>query len=113
VARTPSTEESAVAKRPSSNKFLWSIREELFADGFEDELIAAYAPRGQAVCWGGGPAVDNVDDGVFVAIDAGSHQTCGVTAEGEVRCWGLDSETGKFFHESVKRGRDAQSLRMP
>src|SRR5512139_2139786 len=31
-------------------KFLWSIRAELFSDGFEDELIAAYAPRGQEPC---------------------------------------------------------------
>lgn len=30
--------------------FLWSIREELFEDAFEDELIAAYAPRGQEPC---------------------------------------------------------------
>lgn len=31
-------------------RFLWEIREELFAEGFEDELIASYAPRGQAPC---------------------------------------------------------------
>jgi hypothetical protein len=30
--------------------FLWSIREELFDDKFQDELIAAYAPRGQEPC---------------------------------------------------------------
>lgn len=30
--------------------FLWSIREELFADAFQDELIAAYDPRGQEPC---------------------------------------------------------------
>jgi len=30
--------------------FLWSIREELFDDEFQDELIAAYHPRGQEPC---------------------------------------------------------------
>ncbi len=30
--------------------FLWSIRDELFDDAFQDELIAAYDPRGQAPC---------------------------------------------------------------
>lgn len=30
--------------------FLWSIREELFDGEFQDELIAAYAPRGQEPC---------------------------------------------------------------
>lgn len=30
--------------------FLWSIREELFNDAFQDELIAAYDPRGQEPC---------------------------------------------------------------
>jgi len=29
---------------------LWEVREELFAGGFEDELIASYCPRGQAPC---------------------------------------------------------------
>jgi hypothetical protein len=31
-------------------RFLWEIREELFADGFEGELIESYCPRGQAPC---------------------------------------------------------------
>lgn len=31
-------------------RFLWEVREELFADGFEDELIASYQPRGQDPC---------------------------------------------------------------
>ena len=52
--RTTSAAETAVAKRlrPASKffRFLWSIRDELFADGFEDELVAAYEPRGQAPC---------------------------------------------------------------
>jgi hypothetical protein len=30
--------------------FLWSVREELFDEEFQDELIAAYAPRGQEPC---------------------------------------------------------------
>ena len=52
--RTTSAAETAVAKRlrPASKffRFLWSIRDELFSDGFEDELVAAYEPRGQAPC---------------------------------------------------------------
>lgn len=31
-------------------RFLWEIRGELFADGFEDELISSYQPRGQEPC---------------------------------------------------------------
>lgn len=31
-------------------RFLWEVRGELFADGFEDELIASYRPRGQDPC---------------------------------------------------------------
>ncbi len=31
-------------------RFLWEIRRELFADGFEDELMASYEPRGQSPC---------------------------------------------------------------
>jgi len=31
-------------------RFLWEVRDELFADGFEDELIASYRPRGQEPC---------------------------------------------------------------
>jgi hypothetical protein len=30
--------------------FLWEIRDELFAGGFEEELIASYKPRGQEPC---------------------------------------------------------------
>ena len=29
-------------------KFLWSIRDELFSDGFEDELIATYHLAGKS-----------------------------------------------------------------
>lgn len=46
--------EQAVAARLRASskfyKFLWSVREELFADGFEEALIEAYAPRGQEPC---------------------------------------------------------------
>lgn len=46
--------EQSVANRlrASSNfyRFLWEIRSELFAGGFEEQLIAAYDPRGQAPC---------------------------------------------------------------
>jgi hypothetical protein len=46
--------EKAVAARLRASsrfyKFLWEVRTELFADGFEDTLIAAYAPRGQEPC---------------------------------------------------------------
>ena len=31
-------------------KFLWAIRHELFEDGFEDELLESYRPRGQDPC---------------------------------------------------------------
>lgn len=31
-------------------RFLWEIRGELFDDGFEDELVASYRPRGQEPC---------------------------------------------------------------
>jgi hypothetical protein len=52
--RTQSSEEATAAMRlrPSSKffKFLWSVRDELLGDGFEDELIATYAPRGQDPC---------------------------------------------------------------
>jgi len=46
-------EEAVAARLRASSKFyrfLWSMREELFADGFEEELLAAYAPRGQEPC---------------------------------------------------------------
>lgn len=46
--------EKAVADRlRRSSKFyvfLWSVRAELFDDAFQDELIAAYEPRGQEPC---------------------------------------------------------------
>lgn len=46
--------EKAVAERlRRSSKFymfLWSVRDELFNDAFQDELIAAYEPRGQEPC---------------------------------------------------------------
>src|SRR3954451_17484503 len=49
-----SVREQAVAKRlRASSKFyrvLRRIRGELFADGFEEELIKAYQPRGQDPC---------------------------------------------------------------
>lgn len=49
-----SAREERVAKklRPSSKfyRFLWEIRGELFAGGLEEQLIAAYQPRGQVPC---------------------------------------------------------------
>ena len=49
-----STREQKVAARlRRASKFylfLWEIRDELFADGFEEELIASYKPRGQEPC---------------------------------------------------------------
>jgi hypothetical protein len=46
--------EKAVAERLRRSskfyRFLWEIRGQLFADGFEDELIASYQPRGQDPC---------------------------------------------------------------
>ncbi len=49
-----SAREERVAKklRPSSKfyRFLWEIRGELFGGGLEEELIAAYEPRGQQPC---------------------------------------------------------------
>lgn len=49
-----SQRESRVAEslRAASHfyKFLWSIRQELFEDGFEDELVTSYKPRGQEPC---------------------------------------------------------------
>lgn len=51
---TTSAREKAVAEglRRASKffVFLWSIREELFPDAFQDELMAAYDPRGQEPC---------------------------------------------------------------
>jgi hypothetical protein len=46
-------EKQLAARLRRSSKFyafLWSIRDELFDDEFQDELIAAYAPRGQEPC---------------------------------------------------------------
>jgi len=40
----------ALRRRSRFYVFLWSIRGELFEGGFEDELIAAYEPRGQEPC---------------------------------------------------------------
>ena len=49
-----SAQERTVAERLRRSskfyRFLWEIREELFADGFERELIASYEPRGQQPC---------------------------------------------------------------
>jgi hypothetical protein len=51
---TESAREQAVAKRLRASskfyRFLWETRGELFADGFEEELIKAYRPRGQDPC---------------------------------------------------------------
>lgn len=50
----PRAREKAVAERlRRSSKFyvfLWSVREGLFDEAFQDELIAAYEPRGQKPC---------------------------------------------------------------
>jgi Transposase domain (DUF772) len=47
-------EEKQVAERLRRSsafyRFLWEVREELFDDAFQDELAAAYAPRGQEPC---------------------------------------------------------------
>jgi hypothetical protein len=46
-------EEKVAARLRRSSKFyvfLWSIREELFDDKFQEELAAAYEPRGQDPC---------------------------------------------------------------
>lgn len=51
---TKSEREQAVAKRLRASskfyRFLWEIRGELFADGFEEVLIESYQPRGQDPC---------------------------------------------------------------
>lgn len=51
---TESAREQAVAKRLRASskfyRFLWEVRDELFAEGFEEELIKAYQPRGQDPC---------------------------------------------------------------
>lgn len=46
-------EKAAAARLRRSSKFyvfLWSVREELFDDAFQDELMAVYEPRGQEPC---------------------------------------------------------------
>lgn len=51
--RESARERQVAAKLRASSRFyrfLWEIREELFTDGFEDELIASYRPRGQDPC---------------------------------------------------------------
>ena len=49
-----SAREERVAKRLRASskfyRFLWEIRHELFGGGFEEQLIAAYQPRGQSLC---------------------------------------------------------------
>lgn len=42
----------AARLRPASRfyRFLWEIRDELFSEGFEEELISSYRPRGQDPC---------------------------------------------------------------
>ncbi len=51
---TESAREQSVAKRLRASskfyRFLWEIRGELFADGFEEVLIESYEPRGQEPC---------------------------------------------------------------
>src|SRR5256885_3126362 len=51
--RRTAAEEKVASKLRAASKFyrfLWAIREELFADGFEDELGRSYKPRGQDPC---------------------------------------------------------------
>ena len=51
--RRTAAEEKVASKLRAASKlyrFLWEIREELFADGFEEELISSYKPRGQDPC---------------------------------------------------------------
>jgi len=52
-ARAPSCRQAASRER--FYRFLWEIRDELFAGGFEDELITSYCPRGRRPvaqrCW--------------------------------------------------------------
>jgi hypothetical protein len=48
-----SAEEKVAAKLRAASKFyrfLWEIREELFEDGFQEELAKSYQPRGQEPC---------------------------------------------------------------
>jgi len=52
--RRKSARERAVADRLRASskfyRFLWEIRDDLLGDGFEEELIACYEPRGQEPC---------------------------------------------------------------
>src|SRR2546423_2932701 len=51
--RRTAAEEKVASKLRAASKFyrfLWAIREKLFADGFEDELGRSYKPRGQDPC---------------------------------------------------------------
>src|SRR3954447_22476532 len=52
VKKTPREHEVAARLRAASKfyRFLWEIREELTADGFEDVLLESYQPRGQDPC---------------------------------------------------------------
>jgi hypothetical protein len=52
VKKTPREREVAARLRAASKfyRFLWEIREELIADGFEDLLLESYQPRGQDPC---------------------------------------------------------------
>lgn len=49
---TAAAEKVADGLRPASKfyGFLWEIRDDLFAEGFEEELMATYEPRGQEPC---------------------------------------------------------------
>ena len=49
---TAAAEKVATGLRPASKfyGFLWEIRDDLFAEGFEEELMATYEPRGQEPC---------------------------------------------------------------
>lgn len=52
-AASRAREEGVAHKLRRSSKFyvfLWSVRDELFDDAFQDELIASYSPRGQEPC---------------------------------------------------------------
>lgn len=50
--KTPREQKVAGQLRAASRfyRFLWEIRDELFADGFEDLLLESYQPRGQEPC---------------------------------------------------------------
>jgi hypothetical protein len=50
--RSPAEEKVAAKLRAASKfyRFLWEIREELFEDGFQEELAESYQPRGQEPC---------------------------------------------------------------